>query len=108
MPEREDTTYRTVLPFGQYKGKRFADVPLKYLDWLVDQEWLFADLRVKLEAYLNDPLIQQELAKELDVHQREPVRRNRSRHFDDDGCRSSGSRREAAERKRYRKSSRGV
>ena len=42
----------TAMPFGQYAGKLFDDVPLEYLDWLCrSQEDFYKDLR----AYLKHP-----------------------------------------------------
>lgn len=43
------------LPFGKHKGRALEDIvrddPL-YLDWLVDQPWLFADARYILKTFL--------------------------------------------------------
>src|SRR5205814_40874 len=56
----------TILPFGKYKGKRFDQVPLKYLDWLVGEEFLRPVLRGKIEDYLAVPVISQELQAQLE------------------------------------------
>ena len=52
----------TVLPFGQYAGQTFDDVPLGYLDWLSGQPWMsYGPLRKRLSLYLTHPCIQREL-----------------------------------------------
>lgn len=56
------------LPFGKHKGKTLdaiaeTDDGLKYLDWLVGQDWLKGDLRNCVEAYLADETIKTELKK---------------------------------------------
>lgn len=28
------------MPFGKYEGMRLGDVPLEYITWLYDQEWV--------------------------------------------------------------------
>lgn len=57
---------KTKIPFGKHKGKPLDQVPLRYLDWLLSQEWLFADLKQKITKYLKDPAIAQELQRELE------------------------------------------
>lgn len=57
------------LGLGKYKGKTLdqiaeTDEGLKYLDWLIDQDCLFAETKEAIEAYLDDPAIKKEL-KEL-------------------------------------------
>lgn len=37
IPVPEDTDK---FPFGAHKGKRYADVPARYLDWAVGQSWI--------------------------------------------------------------------
>ena len=56
---------QTIVPFGKFKGRPFDEIPLGYLDWLVGQDWLFADLREQLGRYLSHPTIAQELEREL-------------------------------------------
>ena len=42
-----------VIPFGKHKGKQASDIPVSYLDWLVDQPWLHEQLRIDVESHLN-------------------------------------------------------
>jgi len=43
-----------IMPFGKYKGLRISEVPIKYLDWLIGQDWMHhRDLRLDIEAYLE-------------------------------------------------------
>lgn len=49
---RQSVRAGTVMPFGKYKGMDLVDVPVHYLEWLVEQEWLFDDLRIEIESYL--------------------------------------------------------
>lgn len=51
-----------VVPFGQYKGQRVHEVPLKYIDWLVGQKDTF---REDLGRYLLNAQVMHELEKEL-------------------------------------------
>jgi uncharacterized protein (DUF3820 family) len=37
------------LPFGKHKGEDIVDVPLDYLQWLEEQDWLQADLRERVQ-----------------------------------------------------------
>ncbi len=41
------------LHFGKYKGRKVSECPVEYLDWLLDQEWLFEDLKEDIEQYLD-------------------------------------------------------
>jgi uncharacterized protein (DUF3820 family) len=41
------------MPFGKYQGKDFSEVPTNYLQWLLTQDWLFDDLRHKVQTYLT-------------------------------------------------------
>lgn len=43
----------TVLTFGNYKGKPFDLIPLEYLTWLFEQNWVFNDLKHKIETYIS-------------------------------------------------------
>lgn len=45
------------IPFGQYSGKRFDDIPLDYLEWLSDSS---RDLSSRLDAYLKSKRIRSE------------------------------------------------
>lgn len=53
------------IPFGKYRGERFEDVPLTYLDWLRGQDWLDRNLKRKIENYLDEPAIKKLLAEEI-------------------------------------------
>jgi Putative quorum-sensing-regulated virulence factor len=37
------------MPFGKYKGSRLEDVPLEYISWLIDQDFLRDPLRSAVE-----------------------------------------------------------
>lgn len=58
MMNHEDTEPRSraddlTLPFGQYKGRTLgevADTDLRYLDWLIGQDWFLAKYRGLAEA----------------------------------------------------------
>lgn len=47
----------TVMPFGEYEGLTFDQIPLSYLDWLSGQDWLWGELRHRLTLYINRPVI---------------------------------------------------
>lgn len=57
------------VPFGKYKGMTLDEISgdnegLKYLDWLVDQDFVeekFPTLKEKIEAFLADPMIARDL-----------------------------------------------
>lgn len=45
------------MPFGKYKGEKICDIDIKYLDWLIGQDWFcekFEDLKNEVEAFLNN------------------------------------------------------
>lgn len=55
-----------VMPLGKHKGKTLARIGsnaegLKYLDWLVGQDWVNGRLRGSLETYLKHPAIASEV-----------------------------------------------
>ncbi len=54
------------LTFGKHKGEELDKVPLKYLDWLIGQDWLFADARKAISAYLNSPSNTRALEREME------------------------------------------
>lgn len=63
MPHELD---KTPLPYrGKFLGKTFDDMPLRDLDWLVDQPWCHGEIKTKLKTYLADPVIKRELEREL-------------------------------------------
>lgn len=60
-----------VMPLGKYKGRQFYDIAgdddgLRYLDWLVGQDWVNGKLKIALESYLKDPAIAKDLKFLLD------------------------------------------
>lgn len=49
-----------VMPLGKFKGQTLArigssDEGLKYLDWLIGQDWVNGRLKAALETYLEHP-----------------------------------------------------
>lgn len=42
-----------VMPFGKHKGEEIGEIPTSYLDWLIGQDWLKADLRECIEDHLE-------------------------------------------------------
>jgi uncharacterized protein (DUF3820 family) len=54
------------MPLGKHEGSTLArigsnDEGLKYLDWLVGQDWVNGPLREALETYLGHPAISRQL-----------------------------------------------
>jgi uncharacterized protein (DUF3820 family) len=54
------------MPLGKHKGKTLARIGaneegLKYLDWLIGQDWVNGPLREALGVYLKHPAIAQQL-----------------------------------------------
>ncbi len=37
------------MPYGQYKGKKMANIPAKYLLWAYDQHWCKGDVKQYIE-----------------------------------------------------------
>lgn len=60
---------KTIIPFGKKDGpfymKRFEEVALRDLDWLVGQDWLKDPIKSKLVAYLKKTPIQRAIEKEI-------------------------------------------
>ena len=54
----------TKMPFGPHAGKIFDEIPIKYLEELLDWNKLREPLKSKIDSYLADPLTQQ--AKEIE------------------------------------------
>ena len=57
------------MPFGKFKDRTLENVPLKYLDWLIGEKNLKADMPITynhVEQYLADPIIKMELERILD------------------------------------------
>jgi hypothetical protein len=51
-----------LMPMGKHKGKTLDaiaqnDKGLKYLDWLIGQDWVYGRTKAALESYLNEPAI---------------------------------------------------
>lgn len=60
-----------VVTFGKYRGQSIeqigrSDEGLLYLDWLYGQNWLKVELKRSLGAYLNDPVIRNEVAAAIE------------------------------------------
>ena len=56
------------IPFGKHKGEPFHEIPLKYLDWLIGQDFMkdkFPNIKDIIEIYLSAPSIKKELEAEL-------------------------------------------
>jgi len=60
---------KTIMPFGKYKGQRFEEIPLSYLDWMLGQD-IRDPLRRQLTEYLSKPTIQRLLDEELERNSR--------------------------------------
>lgn len=41
-----------MMPFGKYQGMKFEAIPVSYLRWLLDQDWLRDELRKTIQDYL--------------------------------------------------------
>jgi hypothetical protein len=67
----EDEHGRRLVAVG---GCRFEDIPLRYLDWLSGQPWVYGELRQRLTRYLRQDHIQRQAADEF-----------RDRELDDSG-----------------------
>lgn len=54
------------MPFGKYEGRKLAHIRRDYIEWLLEQSWLFDDLRreIEYECRRRDRLAS-ERAKEL-------------------------------------------
>lgn len=65
-----DEAKRQIVFFGKYTGKTIdkiaeTDEGLKYLDWIVGQDWLYDGTREAIKVYLADDTIKSELEKLL-------------------------------------------
>ncbi len=38
-----------ILTFGKYRGEDIVDVPIGYLEWLEEQDWLREELREEVQ-----------------------------------------------------------
>ncbi len=54
------------MPFGKYTGIKLEEIPLKYLDWLIGQDWLKDPVKMCVEEYMSNDTVQRELDSELD------------------------------------------
>ena len=58
----------TICPLGKHKGRSIDEIAtdddgLKYLDWLVGQDWIYGNFKVALKAYLGNPAIAREVER---------------------------------------------
>lgn len=63
-----DEAKRMRLTFGKYQGQSIEDVAsddegLRYLDWAVDQDFVWQSLKLALEVYVSDPAITAEIER---------------------------------------------
>jgi hypothetical protein len=61
-----ETAAKWIITFGKFKGKRIDEIGsrndgLKYLDWLVGQDWLNSGTREAIKTYLGTPSIAKDL-----------------------------------------------
>jgi len=42
-----------ILPFGKFKSQPCSDADVRYLDWLIGQDWLRDDLRQQILSHLK-------------------------------------------------------
>ncbi|MHC4569512.1 MAG: putative quorum-sensing-regulated virulence factor [Planctomycetota bacterium] len=45
------------IPFGKHRGEAIKDIPIKYLDWLLGQDWFvekFDDLAEEVKEFLEN------------------------------------------------------
>ena len=59
------------MPLGKYKGWTLDEIAsedegLKYLDWLIGQEWVRDPLKGNLKEYLEQPAVARELERILE------------------------------------------
>lgn len=43
----------THMPWGKFKGEPIEDLPTDYINWVLQQDWLRADLAEELENQLQ-------------------------------------------------------
>jgi hypothetical protein len=55
------------MPFGKYRGCFISELPLEYLDWLLDQEFIRNPLRSTLEREFEKRLHSQEPNNAIDI-----------------------------------------
>lgn len=60
-----------VMPLGKHRGRTLdqighTDEGLKYIDWLVGQEWVNGRTREALEAFLQQPAVARDLDRILE------------------------------------------
>ncbi len=54
-----------IVPFGKHQGKTLKDTPVSYLAWMRGLDNLYPDTKQALEGYLSDPVVKEELAREI-------------------------------------------
>ncbi len=58
------------MPFGKFKSKTLDEIArtnegLRYLDWLIGQEWLKGDLKSCVGTFLTDPSMSKEVEQAM-------------------------------------------
>ena len=43
-----------IMPFGKYKNESINDIPRSYLNWLLEQDWVYEDKWKKLIEAIED------------------------------------------------------
>ena len=61
--ERFEQLSQIKLPFGKFRGRTFAEVPLSYLQWMAHENLTDVVLQMDVEEYLAHPLCKQEHAR---------------------------------------------
>ena len=54
-PKYSNPVDHTIIPFGKHKDENISDVPVKYLEWLQNQDWMedkFPELLQEIEYEL--------------------------------------------------------
>lgn len=58
-----------IFPFGTHKGKKFAELPNRYITWLIEQEWIEKWPMVHLYAKRRSDLIKENTPTKEEIKQ---------------------------------------